>query len=169
MVVDILLAVGALLLALVGVIGCIVPVLPGPVLSYAALLCAFGCDNSEISTNALWVWAVATLVVSVVDYVLPGYLTKLFGGSRASVTGATIGVFAGFLLFPPTGIVLCPFLGAVIGELVHDSRNTGRALLAGVGSFFAFVAGTGIKLVVSICLLILVVKDLVPIITGWFA
>lgn len=166
---DILLAVGALLMALIGVIGCIVPVLPGPVLSYVALLCAYGCDGSEISTNALWVWAVATLVVSVVDYVLPGYLTKLFGGSRASVTGATVGVFAGFLIFPPIGIILCPFLGAVIGELMHDSRDVGRALLVGIGSFFAFVAGTGIKLAVSICMLILIVRDLIPIVTGWFA
>ncbi len=167
---DILLAVAALLMAIVGIVGCIVPVLPGPVLSYAALLlCYFGCDNSEISTTSLWIWALVTLVVSLVDYVLPGYLTKLFGGSRSSVTGATIGVFAGFLIFPPIGIILCPFVGAVIGEMLHDSRNLGRALLAGIGSFFAFVAGTGIKLVASICIMIVIVADLVPIVKAWFA
>lgn len=169
MVLEVILAVGALLLAIGGVIGCIVPIIPGPVLSYAALLCTYGCDNSQIPTTALWMWAVATVAVSVVDYLLPGYLTRLFGGSRASVIGATAGVFAGFILFPPLGLIVCPFLGALIGELLHDSSNPGRALLAGVGSFFAFVAGTGIKLTVSICLLVLVAKELVPVITGWFA
>lgn len=166
---DILLILAALLLALVGIVGCIVPVIPGVVLSYAGLLCAYGCSGSALTAATLWFWAAVTAVVSVVDYLLPGYLTRLFGGSRASVIGATVGVFAGFFLFPPAGIVVCPFLGAVLGELLHDSRDTTRALKAGIGSFLAFVAGTGIKLAASICMTILIVRDLIPAVRSWFA
>lgn len=166
---DILLLLAALLLAVTGIVGCIVPVIPGVVLSYAGLLCAYGCSGSALTSSDLWIWAAVTAVVSVIDYLLPGYLTRLFGGSRASVIGATLGVFAGFFLFPPAGIVVCPFLGAVIGELLHDSRDTARALRAGIGSFLAFVAGTGIKLAASIYMLVLIVDDLLPTIRGWFA
>ncbi len=108
---DILLLLAALVLAVTGIVGCIVPVIPGVILSYAGLLCAYGCSGSALTPAALWIWAAVTVVVSLVDYLLPGYLTRLFGGSRASVVGATLGVFAGFFLFPPIGIVVCPFLG----------------------------------------------------------
>ncbi len=57
----------------------------------------------------------------------------------------------------------------MIGELIHDSRDTARALRAGIGSFLAFVAGTGIKLAASIYMLILIVGDLIPTVRGWFA
>ena len=166
---DILLLLAALVLAVTGIVGCIVPVIPGVILSYAGLLCAYGCSGSALTPAALWIWAAVTVVVSLVDYLLPGYLTRLFGGSRASVVGATLGVFAGFFLFPPIGIVVCPFLGAVIGEPIHDSRDTARAPRAGIGSFLAFVAGTGIKLAASIYMLILIVGDLIPTVRGWFA
>jgi len=165
---DILLTISAVVLALTGIVGCIVPVLPGPVLSYAALLCAYGCSGSAITGSVLWIWGAVTIAVTAIDYMLPGYMAKLFGGSRASARGATIGVFAGFFLFPPIGIILCPFLGAVIGELLHDASDKGRAIRVGIGSFFAFVTGTGIKLAASICLFILIAADLVPAVKAWF-
>lgn len=165
---DVLLLIAAIVLGVVGIVGCIVPVIPGVLLSYAGLLCAYGCSTSAITSSTLWIWAFLSIAVSVIDYLLPGYLTRLFGGSRASVIGATAGVFAGFILFPPAGIVVCPFLGAVIGELLHDSQDKGRALRAGFGSFLAFIAGTGIKLIASIYMLILILADLGPFVKTWF-
>ena len=149
----------ALILALIGLMGCILPGLPGTLFSYVALLCSYGCSWSLITPRLLWIWAVVSVVVMVMDYLLPGYMTKLFGGSRASAVGATIGLFAG-LIFTPIGMILGSFLGAVIGEMIHDRSSTTRALKAGVGSFLAFITGTGLKLLTSLWMTYYVVRDL---------
>lgn len=156
---DITLSLLALLFTVVGIIGCIVPVLPGVVLSYAGLLCAWFTSYSTISTASIWIWLAVTLVVSVVDYYLPAWMTRRFGGSRAGAIGATVGVFAGFFLFPPLGVILGPFFGAVLGELLHDKSDPARALLIGTGSFLAFIVGTGLKLAAAVGMLLHVVAD----------
>ncbi len=166
---DIVLAIMAFLLAVVGIVGCIVPALPGVVLSYGGLLCAYFTSYSTLSAASLWLWLAAVVVVSAADYFLPAWMTRRFGGSRAGAIGATIGVFAGFFLFPPIGIFVGPFLGAVAGELVNDHRDTPKALLIGFGSFLAFLVGTGIKLAVSIGIFIHIAADTYPALKGWFS
>ncbi len=155
---DTFLTIAALLLTLIGLAGCILPGLPGTVLSYAALLCCYGCSWSLITPRLLWIWAAVSLVVMLLDYLLPGYMTKLFGGSRASAIGATVGLFAG-LLFTPIGMIMGSFLGAVIGEMIHDNTSTSRALKAGIGSFLAFITGTGLKLLTSLWMMYYVLRD----------
>ena len=113
---DITLSLLAFALSILGIIGCIVPALPGVVLSYAGLLCAYFTSYSQMSASALWLWLGVTVAVSVADYFLPAWMTRRFGGSRAGAIGATVGVFAGFFLFPPVGIFLGPFLGAVLAN-----------------------------------------------------
>ena len=88
---DTTLAILAFLFALIGIAGCIVPALPGVILSYAGLVCAYFCSYSQISTAALLIWLAVTLFVSVADYFLPAYMTRRFGGSRAGAIGATTG------------------------------------------------------------------------------
>ena len=149
----------ALVLALIGLLGCILPGLPGTLFSFVALLCSYGCGWSLITPRLLWIWGAVSVVVMVMDYLLPGYMTKLFGGSRASAVGATVGLFAG-LIFTPIGMILGSFLGAVIGEMIHDNSSTTRALKAGVGSFLAFITGTGLKLLTSLWMTFYVVRDL---------
>ena len=78
---DTTLAILAFLFALIGIAGCIVPALPGVILSYAGLVCAYFCSYSQISTAALLIWLAVTLFVSVADYFLPAYMTRRFGGS----------------------------------------------------------------------------------------
>lgn len=166
---DILLSVAAFLLSVLGIIGCIVPVVPGTILSYAGLLCAAGASFSALGAPALLIWLAIAVAVSVADYFLPAWMTRRFGGSRSGAIGATVGVFAGFFLLPPVGIVLGPFMGAVLGELLHDRSDPGRALLVGFGSFLAFVAGTGIKLAASAGMFIQISADIWPVVRGWFA
>ncbi|HIY69370.1 MAG TPA: DUF456 domain-containing protein [Candidatus Alistipes intestinigallinarum] len=166
---DILLSISAFLLAILGIAGCIVPALPGTLLSYGGLLCAYFTSYSQMGLAALWVWLAVCIVVSVADYFLPAWMTKRFGGSRAGSIGATVGVFVGFFFLPPIGIILGPFLGAVIGELLHDRNDRAKALVVGVGSFLSFIVGTGIKLIASIGILVHVAADTWPALRNWFA
>lgn len=165
---DAILILAAVLLSVAGIVGCIVPALPGTLLSYAGLLCAWGVSGSGLSAATLWLWLAVAVAVMLADFFLPGWMTRRFGGSRAGSIGATVGVFAGFLLFPPVGIFLGPFFGALIGELLHDSRDRRKALRVGVGSFLSFVVGTGLKLVVSISMFIHILTDLWPVLRGLY-
>lgn len=157
---DIFLSIAAFVLSLLGIVGCVAPLLPGPALSFAGLLCAYGCSYSSISGTAVLLWLTATVIVTAADYFLPAYMTRLMGGSRAGQIGATIGLLVGMIFFfSVVSLILCPFFGAVIGELIHDRTDSGRAFRSGFGSFLAFAVGTGIKLVVCVGMFIHVVAD----------
>lgn len=166
---DITLSIAAFALSILGIIGCIVPALPGVALSYAGLLCAWFTSYSQMTSGAIWLWLAVTVAVSAADYFLPAWMTRRFGGSRSGAIGATAGVFAGFFLFPPVGIILGPFAGAVLGELLNDRSDVPKAFLVGFGSFLAFVVGTGVKLAASADMLIHVAADTYPALRDWFA
>ena len=155
---DTLLSILAVLFGVVGCVGCIVPVLPGVALAYAGYLCLYFCTYSEISVAWLVVFGVLTLIVSVLDYLLPSYMTKKFGGSKAGERGAMAGVLGGFLI-GPIGIIVGPFVGAVLGELIFDNSDKQRALRSGFGSFLSFFVGTGIKLALSLWLTVEICID----------
>ena len=157
---DTLLSILAVIFGVVGCIGCIVPVLPGVALAYVGYLCLYFCSYAEISVTWLVVFGVLTLIVSVLDYLLPAYMTKKFGGSKAGERGAMAGVLAGFI-FGPVGIIVGPFAGALLGELINDGSDKRRALRSGLGSFLSFFVGTGIKLVVSTWLTIEIFIDVI--------
>lgn len=137
------------LLIIIGLVGCIVPVLPGPPLSWVGLillkLSVFGAD---ISSDVIISTAVFAALVTLLDYLLPIWTTKKFGGSKRGVWGATIGLLIGMFLFPPIGIIVGPFAGAYIGEAtgIDKSINPWKSAL---GSFVGFLLGTGIKFAVS--------------------
>ncbi len=155
---DTLLSILAIAFGVVGCIGCIVPILPGVMLAYVGYLCLYFCSYSDISVAWLVVFGVLTLIVSVLDYLLPSYMTKKFGGSKAGERGAMAGVIGGFLL-GPVGIVVGPFVGAVVAELINDGSDRQRAFKSGIGSFLSFFVGTGIKLVVAMWLTIEIFID----------
>lgn len=154
---DIVWSIAACLLAISGIVGAVAPVLPGPVLGYCGLLCIAAASFSETDAATLWIWGAITLAVTVADYLLPAWMAKRFGGSRAGAVGATIGAVAGLFVFPPVGILLGPFVGAVVGELLHNGEDTAHAVHVGIGSFLSFVVGTGLKAVVSVALAVLIV------------
>ena len=142
---DIALLVIAFLCMVVGIIGCIVPGLPGVPVAYAGLWIAQATEKVDFSWQMLLVWAIVTIAVSVLDYVVPAWGTKKFGGTRYGVWGSTIGVFAG-LFFGAAGVIIGPLAGAIIGELV-GGKEIAEALKAGWGSFIGLLFGTILKLV----------------------
>lgn len=144
---DTFLAIAAIVCGIVGVLGAVLPILPGTILSYAGMVCAFCTTSSEISVRQLIVWGVISAIAILLDYVLPGYFSKTFGGTKEGIRGATIGVFVG-MFFGPLGIILGPFVGAVAGEM-SNNRNFAQAFVVGLGSLLSFIVGTGLKLIVG--------------------
>jgi uncharacterized protein YqgC (DUF456 family) len=135
----------AFLCMLVGIIGCIVPGLPGTPVAYLGLLIAQATERVDFSWQTLLVWAVVTVIVSVLDYVVPAWGTKKFGGTKYGVWGSTLGVFVG-LFFGAIGVIVGPLVGAVLGELI-GGKEVAAALKAGWGSFVGLLCGTILKLI----------------------
>lgn len=158
---DILLVILAVGCILVGLLGCMLPVLPGPPVSFLGLLLAQWSEYADFTVNFLVGWGVATVLVTAADYFLPTYMTRRVGGSRQATIGATVGLVAGLFLFPPIGMIICPFFGALIGELMNDRTHSAKAFKVAMGSFLAFIVGTGIKLIVSAMMAYYVIKELV--------
>ncbi len=145
---DIVLIIFGIFFLIAGILGCILPVLPGPPLSYVGLLLLHFTSKYQFTSGFLILWAVITVVVYAIDYVIPVWGTKKFGGSKRGVWGSIIGLVIGFFFFPPFGIIIGPFAGAVIGEIT-SGKETGAALKSGFGSFVGFLTGTILKLIVS--------------------
>ncbi len=126
---------GALLL--LGFIGCLLPVVPGPLLGYASLwvMWAFGVNPG---TERLWIGGALVLVVSAIDYVLPSMFAKKFKCSKSGIVGCFLGTIVG-VLFMPWGLVLGPVLGAMLGELTAG-RSLYEATRGGLGALCGFVS-----------------------------
>ncbi|MBQ9076390.1 MAG: DUF456 domain-containing protein [Muribaculaceae bacterium] len=145
---EYVLVVLAVLCLVTGIAGCIVPMIPGPPISYCGLLCLHFTDAVEFSAVSLLVWGALVIVTIVLDYVIPSLGTRYFGGSKWGTWGCVIGTFAGLFVLP-WGIILGPFLGAFIGELIGQ-RGAQTALKSGIGSLIGFVLGTFMKMVLCI-------------------
>ncbi len=149
-----------IILMLIGLIGCVLPFVPGPPLNYVGLLLLHFTGRYHFSAEFLVLWAIITAVVYGLDLIIPVWGTKKFGGSKYGIWGSVIGLLAGFLFFPPFGIIIGPFAGAVVGELIAG-KDSGAALKSGFGSFVGFITGTVLKLIVSGMMTWYFVKELI--------
>ncbi|MBP3407187.1 MAG: DUF456 domain-containing protein [Kiritimatiellae bacterium] len=134
---DILYAAGAVLLLVLGLLGCVVPVIPGPALSYAALLLLLPSRFAPSLGVCVW-FGIGCAAVLVLDTIVPALGAKKFRCSRWGVAGCIIGTVIG-MFFGLLGLVLGPFVGAVLGEIiagksflesVEDARFAPKALQA---------------------------------------
>ncbi|MDH4231551.1 MAG: DUF456 domain-containing protein [Nitrospirota bacterium] len=132
-----------------GIIGSVAPFVPGPPVSYLGLLLLQLGAIRPFSTRFLLVYAVLTILVVVLDSIIPVYGTKRFRGSSYGVWGSALGLLAGLLLFTPLGIIIGPISGAFLGELLSGKRVP-QAFRSAFGSFVGFLAGTSIKVVLSL-------------------
>lgn len=149
---DILFSVLAGILIVVGILGSFLPVLPGPPLSWAGLLVAYFSDYNLISGKTLIITAIFAILSAVFDNIFPIFMTKKTGGSKAASWGSTLGLVVGLFLGPVCVIVL-PFLGALIGELINTGGEFGKSLKSAWGAFLGFLMGTGFKMIVCLCFL----------------
>lgn len=160
---ETLLIVLAIVCGLVGLAGSILPALPGAPLSFAGLVLLCFCDGADVSSTSLWVSGIFLIIVSILDYVAPMWLTNLSGGSKQATRGSLAGLLVGLFFFPPMGLVIGPFIGAFVGELMAQA-TAGKALKVAMMSFVGFVLTTGMKIIYSGILLFMIVKEAIKLI-----
>jgi hypothetical protein len=144
MVLELTMLILAALAIVAGIIGCFVPIIPGPIVAYSGLLCMIPTSKSP-SVTMYAVFGVLTVVVTVLDYVVPAMGAKKFKCSKWGIWGCTIGTFIGIFYFP-IGLLLGPFLGAFIGELIAR-KTLVMAAKGGLGALLGFLAGVFLKVV----------------------
>lgn len=130
-----------------GLLGCFLPIIPGPPLSFGGMLLIHFSDFADMTDNFLYWWAAITVFVTALDYVVPVYGSKRLGGSKYGMIGASIGLVAG-LFFPPFGLILGPLLGAFVGELSAGQNK--NAMKSALGTFVGFLVGILIKCIACI-------------------
>ena len=148
---DIFLLIVGFLFMLVGIIGSFLPVLPGPPLSWVGLLLLYLSKTVPDDWVFLGITLAVALFVFTLDYIIPVVGTKKFGGTKAGMLGTTIGLLVAifFPVFGIFGIVIWPFLGALIGELLNKAESK-DAMKAAFGSFLGFLTGTFLKFLVAV-------------------
>ena len=142
----------AILAGVLGIAGSILPGLPGTPISWVGLLLLYIWGPEEMPMKTLIIWGVVTILVSVIDYVVPMYFTKMTGGSKYAERGAVMGMIIG-IVFTPIGMILGSFLGAFLMELHKGNKTPAEALKIAFGSFLGFITGTGLKTIVSVLIL----------------
>ncbi|MFT5724299.1 MAG: hypothetical protein ACI9JN_001417 [Bacteroidia bacterium] len=145
---DIFLLVLGIVFLVLGVVGCLVPIIPGPPIAYLSLVILFfhSVDAFHPSASVMLWYAVIVIGITVLDYFLPIWGTKKFGGTNAGKRGSIIGLIVAFI-FPvlgPLTILVGPFLGAIVGELI-TGQDQKTAIRSGIGSFLGFVGGVILK------------------------
>lgn len=150
--ISILITIGIILLV-VGLVSCVLPPLPGPPIAFVALLIGHFAlhETIDLPTWLLITYAAITVIVVIVDNFIPIWGTKKFGGTKAGIRGSFLGLLFGIILSPFGGIsiIICPFLGAMLGELIAGQKLD-IAIKSGIGSFIGFLLTSGLKIILVI-------------------
>ncbi|RJQ47682.1 MAG: DUF456 domain-containing protein [Nitrospiraceae bacterium] len=146
---DTVLIVAGAFCMIFGILGCFLPLLPGPPLGYAGLVLLHLTSRYDFSPRFLIIFVILTVIASLLDYVIPVLGAKKFNASKYGIWGSVIGLVVGIFILPPFGIIFGPVIGALTGELVAG-KKTEHAAKAAFGVFIGFAAGTGLKLVLCL-------------------
>ncbi len=149
----------SVIIMILGIIGCLVPVLPGPPLSFLALLMLHFTKFGHFTRWTLIIFAGIALAVTVLDYLVPIWGTKKFGGSKYGTRGAAIGLVIGLFL-GPIGIIIGPLIGAFVGEMIFKD-DINYAIKASFGSLVGFLTGVGLKLAASFVMTFYFFRELI--------
>ena len=149
---EITIVILSILAGIIGIAGSILPGLPGTPISWIGLLLLYIWGPEEMPMKTIVIWGILTVLVSVIDYIVPMYFTKVTGGSKYAERGAMAGLILG-IIFTPIGMILGSFLGALLSEWYYTRQGFTQALKAAVGSFLGFITGTGLKTIVSVLIM----------------
>ena len=147
-----------IILCLVGIAGSLLPLLPGPPIAYVGILIQLFREPDPFTTKTLLIFAGVVVFSLLMDYLIPIWGTKKFGGTKYGVWGCTIGFIAAFWM-GPWGVIIGPFLGAFIGELIAG-QDSHRSLRAAFGSFVGFLMSSFLKLVVCFLMLYWIIDSI---------
>ncbi|MCQ2092994.1 MAG: DUF456 domain-containing protein [Fibrobacter sp.] len=161
---DVIILIIAIILAIAGFVGSVAPGLPGPPLSWAALLLLSFHPSVTFSTTMIVAMAVVAGLITALDYVIPSLSTKKFGGSKAGVWGCNIGLVVSIIGLPfgpqgLLGVIVWPFLGALTGELIV-SKDLKVSLKSATGAFVGFLCGSGLKLIYAAVVAFIMIMQL---------
>ena len=157
---NVVLIIIGLILAIAGMAGCILPVLPGPILSFCALILISWAKNWQIfSQTFLIVMGAVTALLILLDYVAPALGAKKYGASRRGLWGSAIGMIIGIFFIPPWGMIVGAFIGALVGELA-SGKSGRKALRAGWGILIGNVLVVGLKLAFTAVVLFYYIKEM---------
>ena len=146
------------ILIIIGIIGSILPLIPGPPIAYAGLLIQQLRPDGPFTTQFLIIWALIVVVIVLLDYLIPIWGTKKFGGTKYGAWGCTIGFILAFWM-GPWGVIIGPFIGAFVGEMIANP-DSGKAFKSALGSFVGFLLGSFLKIVACFMMLYYLVTSL---------
>jgi uncharacterized protein YqgC (DUF456 family) len=146
---------------LVGLVGSVLPVVPGLIISWLGILLLFWVPEVEVSSSLLWITLAITLVILILDYIIPILGTKKLGGSKFGMYGAGVGLVVGLLAPIPLGILIGPFIGAYLGEVIFAKKASQPALKAALGSFLGFLTSTVLELMASLSFFVIFMYKLI--------
>lgn len=149
-----------LILAIAGMVGCILPIIPGPLLSFCALILLSWVKNWQIfSQTFLIVMGILTGLLILFDYIAPALGAKKYGASKRGLWGSALGMIVGIFFIPPWGMIVGAFIGALVGELA-SGKSGRKALRAGWGILIGNVLGIGLKLAFTAVILFYYIKEM---------
>lgn len=148
-------------LLVLGILGTVLPVLPGLLLSLAGVLIyKFGTD-APLSMVYIWIFVFLTIISTVLNYVIPARTNRKYGGTRWGSVGSVLGTIGGMFFIPvPFGFLIGMFSGVFVGELLHDATDKKKALNSTKGAFIGFLYGTGFNFMVGLAMFLVVLFDI---------
>ena len=159
---DLVIIIIAFLFFFIGLVGAILPIIPGPIITYTGILLLYFFSDLSFSNNEIFIYTIITVLVFFSDYILQFFGVRKFGGQKHSVYGTMFGVFIG-LFFPPLGLIVGPFLGAFFGALL-DNKEKKQAIMVAFGALLGFLFGTFIKILYSIYAIYIVAQKILTLV-----
>lgn len=154
---DIILAILGFILLFIGLAGTVLP-LPGPPLSFIGIILLQFTHYFNFSETTLYTFGILSLIITILDYYIPIWGTKKFGGSKFGIYGSSIGMLIGLFL-GPLGIFIGAFVGAFVGEITY-SKNKNIAFKAALGSFIGILTGIIAKIALCVSMIIMAIIEL---------
>ena len=151
-----------LTLMLLGLIGCFIPIIPSPITSWFGFLMLYLSSNAIIESDFLIFTFIISILIFLADFILPMFTAKKFGSSKKGVLGTGIGLFLGFFIMGPIGVLVGACIGSILGELLNNT-NGNKIIFGAIGSIFGILSGIFLKLLVGLVFLLIYLEKIVRI------